>query len=75
MDREVLVSGIEPIILDFSYLDEHIVSFINENISKITKSFVLYIEDYDNKETHRKQIVSLCEETLDQIDNNISELI
>lgn len=75
MDREVLVSGIEPIILDFSYLNEHIVSFINENISKITKNFVLYIEDYDNKEAHRKEIVSLCEETLDNIDNNISDLI
>lgn len=75
MNREVLVSEIEPVILDFSYLNEHIVSFINENISKITKSFVIYIEDYDNKETHRKQIINLCEETLDNIDNNISDLI
>lgn len=75
MDRGVLVSGIEPIILDFSYLNKHIVSFINENISKITKSFILYIEDFDNKESHRKQILGLCEETLDNIDINISDLI
>lgn len=75
MDRGVLVSGIEPIILDFSYLNKHIVSFINENISKITKSFILYIEDFDNKESHKKNILGLCEETLDNIDINISDLI
>jgi hypothetical protein len=75
IDREVLISGIEPIILDFSYLNEHIVSFISSNISKITKRFILYIEDYDNKEIHRQQIKDLCEETLSNIDNNISDLI
>lgn len=75
MNRTKLVSEIEPIILDFSYLDEHLVKKMDENISKITKNIVLYIEDRENSEIYKKEIIILCNNTLNEIDKEYLNLI
>jgi len=75
IDKKALVSGIKPILIDFNYLTKHIISQINSNLSTITKSFVLYIEDNNNKEKYKKMIMDLCEETIISINSNIKKLI
>ncbi|MCD4811779.1 hypothetical protein K8R14_04220 [bacterium] len=75
MNRDSILHKVIPLQLNFSYLNKHIISQINTNLSTITKNFVLYIEDNHNKEIYKQEIFELCEETLSGIDNKLSELI
>ncbi len=75
MDRNAILSDIEPIRLNFEYLNKHLITRVNSNISALIKNFILYTEDHSNKDNHREKIYSICEETLKDIDNNINHLI